>query len=751
MSLLQMSFSGAVLIVVVMVIRAAAVHRLPKKTFLVLWGIVLSRLLIPYDIPSAVSVYSFVGQGTQADTYAAGELAAVISAVLQGQTNAAREMQQIPPDAAGQEIQQIQSGAAGQERRQVLPNTAGQERQQIQSGTAEQGMRQILLGGAALVFGWHIIWCVGMVSTAAFFAISYLHCLLDFQASLPVQNDFARKWLEEHRLKRTVAIRQSDKISAPLTYGIFRPVILMPKKTDWNDTKQLQYILLHEYVHICRYDTLIKLVCACALCIHWFNPFVWVMHVLFCRDIELACDESVVRRFGETSRPAYARMLIGMEEKKSGFLPFYSSLSKNAAEERITAIMKIRKTSKFAIITAAVLTAGVAAVFASSAGNGADNQNQPSVTAASAENGADNQNQQTVTAASAENGADNQNQQPAAAAPAGSSMRTWYEPLEEDEDILQGIENERREDWERALAPYTVFGLAYSYDESADDYKMYYQGKEVRGIYDETAQLWITEHSGIGTYSEDAVELYAVYENGTLAGLREGTAKEQAEWAKMRQETASRGNVSETRPYAAGTEEDYRLLFALQTPDYQNMSVADFNKDLLEWENENYECANRIGNDRAWHDYHVALSDEEKSFAALTVWASEIENWEFIKSLNTGNPKQDPVVGDNGLEKEEVSASGSRAWCSLCYQFSYHIADEKTVTVGERDRSVGGMINGIQKFWDKTSLDDMLGMSERSILKKLRKIAAKHSSSRITFTVLADRTKFECIDERGID
>ena len=120
---------------------------------------------------------------------------------------------------------------------------------------------------------------------------------------------------------------------------------------DWKNEKQLQYVLSHEYVHIYRYDTVTKLIATLALCIHWFNPFVWVMYILFNRDIELACDESVIRQFGEKSKSAYSLMLINMEATKSGLLPFCNSFSKNAIEERITAIiiqfLKNRSTNQY--------------------------------------------------------------------------------------------------------------------------------------------------------------------------------------------------------------------------------------------------------------------------------------------------------------------------------------------------------------------------------------------------------------------
>ena len=136
---------------------------------------------------------------------------------------------------------------------------------------------------------------------------------------------------------------------------------------DWKNEKQLQYVLSHEYVHIYRYDTVTKLIATLALCIHWFNPFVWVMYILFNRDIELACDESVIRQFGEKSKSAYSLMLISMEATKSGLLPFCNSFSKNAIEERITAIMKTKKITIFSLVLACLIVAGTATAFATSA------------------------------------------------------------------------------------------------------------------------------------------------------------------------------------------------------------------------------------------------------------------------------------------------------------------------------------------------------------------------------------------------
>ena len=335
MSLLQMSFSGAVLILAIIIVRAVAINKLPKKMFLFLWGITLVRLLIPFSVPSPASVYSLVNLNTSEETLL-GNMLPIIP-----------EEQMESLDEAG-----------------LMEST----------GEAEQAQVQQHAEPTPYFSGWQIVGCLGAVLFTAFFTIFYLCWLSRFRTAQLVHNRNVEQWMEEHRLKRPVSIRQSDRIDTPLTYGIFHPVILMPKDTNWEDTPHLRYILQHEYIHICRLDTVTKLVCALAVCIHWFNPLVWVMYLLFNRDLELSCDERVVRRFGIESRKTYARMLISMEAKKSGLMPFYNSFSKNAIEERITSIMKIKKTSIFAILIAIVLIGGITVACATSATKSEDNK-----------------------------------------------------------------------------------------------------------------------------------------------------------------------------------------------------------------------------------------------------------------------------------------------------------------------------------------------------------------------------------------
>jgi len=322
MSLLQMSFAGAVMILAIIVIRALAINLLPKKTFLVLWGIVVMRLLLPFSIPSAFSVYSLIGNHAPTVNPAKGPQAVGM----------------LPTEIAGQMT--------------VVPNSSSNI--------------------ASSISMWVIVWTVGMLVCALVFAAAYWKCRQEFHTSLPVDNGFIKGWLSSHRLKRTISVRQSSRFSAPLTYGVFRPVILMPTSTDWENTKSLQYVLTHEYVHIQRFDSVTKLVLIAVLCVHWFNPLVWAMYILANRDIELSCDEAVVRLFGESTKAAYARSLISMEETRSGLTPLCNNFNKNAIEERITAIMKYRKTSIISLVLALALIFGVTTAFATSASANGD-------------------------------------------------------------------------------------------------------------------------------------------------------------------------------------------------------------------------------------------------------------------------------------------------------------------------------------------------------------------------------------------
>nr|WP_303041109.1 hypothetical protein [Enterocloster clostridioformis] len=206
-------------------------------------------------------------------------------------------------------------------------------------------------------------------------------------------------------------------------------------------------------------------------------------------------------------------------------------------------------------------------------------------------------------------------------------------------------------------------------------------------------------------------------------------------------------NEQEPRQFGYGTSEEYASLLALKTPNYQQMTVADFNAALLEWANENLDGWDRIGEDAARNDYRVELSAEERAFVTLTRTLSGEENFRMIQSLNTGRPEEDPWFAGTILSKDTEDGDYG-AWCNLWYQFSYHIADKDRLTIGERDYAIGGIVSAIEAFWDETPLDDLLTLTEHDVVTKMVSLADEYSTDLITITIDENQVQFEGMDER---
>lgn len=347
MSFLQMSLAASVMILVILLIRTLAIHRLPKRFFLLLWVVVLLRLLVPFSLPSPTSIYSLLPTEPLPAPDIEQELS-VPSAPPAASPWEAFELN-LPSDLPAQTVQTAQTTEPTLE-------LAQEEETDPMPAFSLPSKKQLMTAG----------WAVGAVLLALFFSISYLRAQTEFRMSLPVTHPFLEQWLARHPLRRTISIRQDDRISSPLTYGILHPVILLPRQNLSLPQETLDCILTHEYVHIRRFDCLLKLLLTAALCLHWLNPLVWVMYLLANRDIELCCDEEVLSRMGLEKRSVYAMTLIDLEEQKSGLSPLYNSFKHNLTEERICAIMKMKRLSIISLFTAACLLVGVTTVFATS-------------------------------------------------------------------------------------------------------------------------------------------------------------------------------------------------------------------------------------------------------------------------------------------------------------------------------------------------------------------------------------------------
>lgn len=302
MTFFEVTVSSGVIILIITVIRAFAIDRLPKRLFVTLWSVALLRLLVPFSIPFHFSLSSLAGYSDYTSSH---------SAVLTHNGNLVHEV-----------------------------------------WLSEQPFQSSYHSSVNL---WTVLWLIGTGLAVLFFSLAYLWHFRRFRSAKTVDNAFINNWLLSHPLRRTVSVRESDKVTAPLTYGIFRPVVIVPKETDWEDTDTLSYAFSHEYTHIRRFDALLRFLLIAALCVHWFNPLVWIMYILALRDIELSCDERVVRDFGFENRRAYALSLLKMEETRLYLNAFASGFSKNAAKTRLLAIMKLRKTTALRAVVSVFL------------------------------------------------------------------------------------------------------------------------------------------------------------------------------------------------------------------------------------------------------------------------------------------------------------------------------------------------------------------------------------------------------------
>ena len=443
MTFMELSLSGGVFILAIAAFRGLTLRRLPKGTFVALWWLAAARLLLPVELASRFSVYTLL------EALGPKSVPAVPDALPAPVVPAAPSVPAAPPVIA------------------ILAQPAA-------------------VPAPAPFPVWTALWLTVGLLLAAWFLIRYVRWRRRFREALPADCPGLETWFQ---LRRKVEVRVTDQIAAPLTYGLFRPVILLPKTMDFKDEEALTCVLAHERAHIRRLDGLLKLALTAALCLHWFNPAVWLLYVLGNRDMELRCDEAAVLALGEDSRERYALALIRLAENRN--VPLCGFAHRNGMEERIKAIMSIKKKSLLACFMALALVLGITTAFATSA--------KPAET--------DGPYSEDFT----------------------------------DRDLYAQSSAESAALWEETLAPYEPFGLTWTFDDpdlDGNGLTMTWEGHEVRGIYDEGKFSWITEHAGDGAFGPDAVELYTIYENGKLTGLRLATEEEQKAFDRDRRLSA---------------------------------------------------------------------------------------------------------------------------------------------------------------------------------------------------------------------
>ena len=264
----NMSLTASVVILAVLAVRLL-LRRAPKVFAYALWAVVLFRLLCPVSVTSAVSLMGALGapaqertQRTSVEQYVPADI------MIRGTAPAVTQLPQPP-----------------------LPAETGGAVSDAPADTAPAAVPAMSFNEPVFILT--LIWLAGMVLLLAYSLVSLLRL--------------------RRRLVGTVRLRDNiylaDHIPSPFVMGLFRPKIYLP--SILTETER-GYILRHEQYHLRRRDHLVKFLSFLALCIHWFNPLVWAAFILSGKDMEMSCDEAVVRELGEDIRADYSASLLSL-------------------------------------------------------------------------------------------------------------------------------------------------------------------------------------------------------------------------------------------------------------------------------------------------------------------------------------------------------------------------------------------------------------------------------------------------------
>lgn len=164
---------------------------------------------------------------------------------------------------------------------------------------------------------------------------------------------------DARRLEGNVYI--SEKVTSPALYGVLKPRIILPAKYRENE---LKYILMHERTHARHGDNLLRLLALVTVCVHWFNPLAWLFLKLLFADLELACDEAVLRKCNPEQRKEYAHTLLSAVERTSVFA---SSFGGAKIRMRVENILSYKKLSALSAAGMAALLVAIAYILLTNA------------------------------------------------------------------------------------------------------------------------------------------------------------------------------------------------------------------------------------------------------------------------------------------------------------------------------------------------------------------------------------------------
>ncbi len=202
-----------------------------------------------------------------------------------------------------------------------------------------------------------IVWLVGVIVLLGYSMISYIHL------KRRVLDAVCWRSAEENQVIRRKNIYQSERVSSPFVLGVFSPKIYVPYDLE---QKERMHIIAHEQAHIRRGDHLVKPMSFLLLAVHWFNPLIWVWFALLCKDMELACDEWVMRGMNLEQRKTYAQTLLECSTGRRNILVYPLAFGEVGVAARIKNALHYKKPTIWVLVLSLVICIVVAVCFLTS-------------------------------------------------------------------------------------------------------------------------------------------------------------------------------------------------------------------------------------------------------------------------------------------------------------------------------------------------------------------------------------------------
>lgn len=318
LTVIGLSLSASVLIVFAIVFRYLFKNA-PKWLMGIMWVIVALRLLIPFQVGFSYGIMPEIS----------GKVDSYIESEASGKkADSVVEHNYEVVDASGLSLESTYNSQLEEnnEKSDYLPNV------QI-SNEGEKGFSKNFL----LTF-LEMVWIIGIFFTVVYALLRYV--------------SIKRKTCYSIRHNSLKNVFVCDDIDTPFILGVVRPNIYLPSGLD-DETRR--NVLAHERAHIRRFDHIRKQIGFGVVAIHWFNPFVWIAYMLFCKDIELACDETVITKMSLSEKKSYATSLLLCSTHKKIVLAYPLAFGEVGVKTRVKNILKKKKTALWVIALGVVL------------------------------------------------------------------------------------------------------------------------------------------------------------------------------------------------------------------------------------------------------------------------------------------------------------------------------------------------------------------------------------------------------------